>query len=343
MTKRKTKPRKGKDEGNSYDKIFKENLRELAPGLIRNVLGYTDFTLEALPQVKLQTTVEKEPDFFVKIIEPNARGGRILHIEFEGQDEKIMDWRMEEYLGIGGKVYQMKIEQHLFYLGENLPQHITGRIEHVHFTYCYFVHCLSDISFKEFLYAGTPEEVVFTILSDPESLNSSDLIRMILERLVHLTGDSIAIRKFIKQLIMLSKKRNLHDQTVNQAIIMVGYQDFEDDILYIQGMRKGEEKGEEKGLEKGLEKGMQKGMQKGKEEKDIIAIRNMSSKKFDPSTIAELLEIPLQYVNLIQEQLTKEAEIAGLLKKKELSIDKIAKQLEVSPILVKVIDQHLGK
>lgn len=64
----------GKDEGNSYDKIFKENLRELVPAIIRSVLGYKEFRLEPLPQAKLQTTMEKEPDFFAKIYDEHSPG-----------------------------------------------------------------------------------------------------------------------------------------------------------------------------------------------------------------------------------------------------------------------------
>jgi predicted transposase/invertase (TIGR01784 family) len=326
MAKRTNKLKKttgGKDEGNSYDKIFKENLRELAPGIIRSVLGYKVFRLEPLPQVKLQTTLEKEPDFFVKIFDQRSPDGRILHIEFEGQDEKLMDWRMAEYLGIGGKVHQTEIEQHLVYLGEGMPSNFKGEIRHTNFTYVYPVHCLSEISFAEFLYADTPQEVVFAILADPGGRNSEDLIRMILERLVKLTGDSIGIRKFIKQLIMLSKKRNLRDQTIKNVKNMVGYQDYEDDILFIEGLEQGREQGQE--------------------EKDITTIRNMTGKHFDPATIAEVLEVPVEYVYQIQEQLKKEPSIAAMLKMKDADFIKIAKQLEVNPLLVKVIQQHLKK
>ncbi len=325
----------GKDEGNSYDKIFKENLRELAPGIIRSVLGYKVFRLEPLPQVKLQTTVEKEPDFFVKIYDGRSPDGRLLHIEFEGQDEKIMDWRMAEYLGIGGKVHQTEIEQHLVYLGEGRPSNFKGEIRHTNFTYVYPVHCLSEISFTEFLYADTPQEVVFAILADPDGRNSEELIRIILERLVKLTGDSIAIRKFIKQLLVLSKKRNLRDETIKTVKEMIGYNEYEDDIAFILGLEKGEEKG--------LEKGMEKGIEVGQEEKDLIAIRNMLKKAFDSTTISEILEVTVEYVLSIQEQLGKEPKIASLLKKKNAKPEKIAEQLKVNPLLVKVIQQHLDK
>ncbi|MEZ4959025.1 MAG: hypothetical protein R2830_04345 [Saprospiraceae bacterium] len=329
--KKKGQPPNNKEEGNSYDKIFKENLRELAPGITRSVLGYKEYRLETLPQAKLQTTLEKEPDFFVKIYDHHSPEGRILHIEFEGQDEKIMDWRMAEYLGIGGKVYQMEIEQHLIYLGGGKPKKFTSVIEHTHFAYCYKVHCLSEISFAEFLYADTAQEVVFAILANPGTLGSGNLIRMILERLIQLTGNSIAIRKFIKQLLVLSKKRNLRDETIKTVKEMIQYNEYEDDIAYILGMEQGEQKG------------MEEGREVGQEEKDLIAIRNMLKKAFDPATISEVLEVTVDYVLGIQQQLAKEPEITALLKKKNARPEKIASQLNVKPLLVKIIQQHLEK
>jgi predicted transposase/invertase (TIGR01784 family) len=334
-------PPGSKEEGNSFDKIFKENLRELAPGLISAVLKYENYQLSPLPKVKLQTTVEKEPDFLMMLTGMAPPAERILHFEFEGKDESSMDWRMAEYLGICGKVYGKEIEQHLFYLGDKRPKNIRGQLKHTHFTYRYKVHCIIEINFEVFLYSNTPEEVIFAILANPQGQHPEDLIRMILERLVQMEGNSIAIRKFIKQLLMLSKKRNLRDKTIKKVIEMIGYKDYEDDILYIQGLQLGEKKGIEQGIEKGIEQGIEKGLGIGKEEKDITAIRNMLKKNFDVATIAEVLEVSAGFVEDIQKQLLKEQQIADLLKKKNADVADIAKQLQVRPMLVKVIRQHL--
>ncbi len=333
MTKRtpKKKEPESKKEGNKYDKIVQENLKELVPAIIRNVLGYKKCRLKALPKIKLQTTLEKEPDFLMIIYDDRSPNGRILHIEFEGQDEKIMDWRMAEYLGIIGKIHQMEIEQRLIYIGMGTPVNIKGSINHTQTTYCYDVHVLEAIDYKEFLSAEMPEAVIFAILANPKGVSPVEIIRLILERLRFLVGDSIAIRKFIKQLIMLSKKRNLRSETINQAKKMIGYQDYEDDILYIQGK------------DVGVEQGIEQGIEQGQKIKDIIAIRNMSKKKFDAATIAEVQEVSLEFVNTITRQLKKEAEIISLLKKKDADVEKIAKQKKVDPLLVKVIQEHLDK
>ena len=147
------------------------------------------------------------------------------------------------------------------------------------------------------------------------------------------------------------KKHNLPDETINIAINMVGYQDFEDDLLYIQGLEKGKqdglkegiERGIERGIEKGLSEGLEMGEQEGKEEKDIIAVRNMLKKGFDPLIIAEIPEVTNEYISSIREQLKKEPVIAGMLQKKNADVQKIAKQQKVRAALVKVIKQHLNQ
>ena len=63
----------------------------------------------------------------------------------------------------------------------------------------YPVYCLSEISYREFIHSEVPEEVVISILGDPEELSGDELVRLILARLVHLRGDTGALRKFINQ------------------------------------------------------------------------------------------------------------------------------------------------
>ena len=58
-----------------------------------------------------------------------------------------------------------------------------------------------------------PEEVLLSILANREDLQPEALITLILQRLVALRGDSLATRKFIKQLEIISKLRNLQELT----------------------------------------------------------------------------------------------------------------------------------
>ncbi len=335
-TKTKDKPLPAsKKEGNKYDKLIKENLPVLAPVLIEVLIGLKDYRLVALPQVKLQSTVEKEPDFMQKVLDARTPEGRILQIEFEGQDEEITDWRMQEYAGLEGKIYTLEIEQHLIYYGKGKPKNIKGRIKHTHYTYRYKVHYISSVSYRRFLYSEDPEVVVFAILAKPDGTSVQEIIRLIIERLIQLKGDEIALKKFIRQLLMLSMKRKLQAETKKQINDMLDYQDIEEDVFY----QIGEERGLKQGMEKGIEKGIEKGMEKGEAIKNIIAIRNMLAKNFLLKTIAEILEVRPAFVTKIKNQLKSEPQIVALLKE-GIPISAIATQLKVLPVLVEVLKKE---
>ena len=53
-------------QSNQYDKILKENLEAIIPGLMENVLGITAVYSEELPD-DLQHTKERKPDVLKKI------------------------------------------------------------------------------------------------------------------------------------------------------------------------------------------------------------------------------------------------------------------------------------
>ena len=95
-------------------------------------------------------------------------------------------------------------------------------------------------------------------------------------------------------------------------------------------------------IQEGMEKGIEKGVEQGKKEegykKDVIAIRNMTFKKFSLTTIVEILGVKKEYVQQIQKGLKKEKRIIDALSKKQTP-EQIAKQLKVSAWLVEVIQK----
>ncbi|TAE49306.1 MAG: hypothetical protein EAY69_03140, partial [Cytophagales bacterium] len=112
------KQNKIKDKENKqYDKIFKENIEPVFLALCEN---YLQIEIEKTEEIKdkLQTTLEREPDF-LKIIHSKRREKFILHIEFQSKDESDMIYRMQEYYAILRKKYQMPIEQIVVYLDKN--------------------------------------------------------------------------------------------------------------------------------------------------------------------------------------------------------------------------------
>ncbi len=63
-----------------YDKILKENIAALFLPLSEKYLGMRIVKTEELKD-KLQTTIEKEPDF-IRIVETDTAERFILHLEF---------------------------------------------------------------------------------------------------------------------------------------------------------------------------------------------------------------------------------------------------------------------
>ncbi|GAB3997461.1 hypothetical protein GCM10028807_42740 [Spirosoma daeguense] len=73
---------------NQYDKIFKENIEAVIPGLIKNVLGIIVIAVEEVPD-DIQHTKERKPDVLKKIT--NQQGNTfILQLEFQVADESEM-------------------------------------------------------------------------------------------------------------------------------------------------------------------------------------------------------------------------------------------------------------
>jgi len=181
-------------EGNKYDKIIKENLKSLIPALLSKVLGLKIHRIEDLPAVKMQTTLEREPDFLHLVYDEAFPEGRIIHLEFESANETNMERRMLEYLGMLYRKYGLPIEQHLIFMG-NSPSTMKRKIEFLDIKYEYHIHNLSEISYKKFIYSTVPEEVILSILANKEDLQPVALIRLILRRLVELKGDSLEGRR----------------------------------------------------------------------------------------------------------------------------------------------------
>lgn len=96
--------------------------------------------------------------------------------------------------------------------------------------------------------------------------------------------------------------------------------DYQTDLLYLEGM----EKGEERGIQKNA----------------IYGIIKMTETKIANSLIAEYLGVKLAFVKSIQKDLLQKDEIIQLLQKGE-PIEIIAKRLKVNALLVEVLSDEL--
>ncbi|RMG29499.1 MAG: hypothetical protein D6730_03805, partial [Bacteroidetes bacterium] len=98
-----------KGEGSMYDKIMRENLREIFLPIIADRLPFNITRISPLPD-KQASTVLRETDSFMLVETDSADEPQlILHLEFERGSDPEMIYRMSEHHGIELRKYQLPI------------------------------------------------------------------------------------------------------------------------------------------------------------------------------------------------------------------------------------------
>lgn len=109
-----------KQEGNLFDKTFKEISEKVFLTLVEERLGIKIKSFRPLKE-KMQRTIEREMDFFYEVITEDD-DKFILHMEFESGDNLDMVYRVGEYHGIELRRKKLKIRHVVVYLGTELPK-----------------------------------------------------------------------------------------------------------------------------------------------------------------------------------------------------------------------------
>jgi predicted transposase YdaD len=264
---------------NDYDKILKENIAVLFLPLSEKYLHIRIARTEELKD-KLQTTIEKEPDF-IRIVETDKAERFILHLEFQTQDEEDMIYRMQEYYGLLRRKYQVPVKQFVIYLGRKTSRMQTSLALEEIFT-GFQLTSLRDYSYQSLLNSQIPEEIILAILSNFKEQKPAEVIRLILRRLYEIGTEEIVLRKYIRQLSVLARLRNLTKETHKQVQDMGLTYDITKDYLY------------QEGLEKGLEKG----------KKEMI-IELLKDGTLSVQKIAALAKVPVERVKELAKELKK--------------------------------------
>ena len=116
-----------KSRENFYDRIIKENLEAILLPLSEKLLGISIDNVKPLTE-KLQTTLEREPDF-IRLVQTTQNEKFILHLEFQTTDELQMVYRMAEYRAILQRKYRIPVRQFVIYLGRTKPKMRTDLLE----------------------------------------------------------------------------------------------------------------------------------------------------------------------------------------------------------------------
>jgi hypothetical protein len=88
-----------------------------------------------------------------------------------------------------------------------------------------------------------PEEIILAVLADFKKHKPAEVIRKILERLTAIGQEEILLRKYVRQLSMLARLRNLTQETHKQVQDMGLLYDITKDYLYQEGVVKGKHEG----------------------------------------------------------------------------------------------------
>ena len=261
--------------GNDYDKILKENIAGLLLPLTEKYLGIRIKDSRELKD-KLQTTIEKEPDF-IRVVRIDTDEEFILHLEFQSQDEEGMVYRMQEYYGLLRRKHQLPVRQFVIYLGKRTSRMQTQLPPGEVFT-GFTLKSLKDYSFESLLDSQVPEEIILAVLADFNKRKPAEVIKRILERLQEVGQEEIALRKYVRQLSILARLRNLTRETHKQVQDMGLLYDITKDYLY------------------------QEGLVKGKHE---VVVNMLKKGTVPPEQIAEFTGVALEEVKQIAKELSK--------------------------------------
>jgi predicted transposase YdaD len=273
---------------NIFDRIFKEDIEVMLEVFAKNIL-HVEMAKTIELKDKIQTTWEREGDFLKKLVFDDPSKDCVLHIEFHVKDENLTKWMLMTY----GMIYfefDVPVKQFVIYVGRKKKPKMPFQTSHDNCKHLFTVINLREFSYKIFLESSIPELIVLTVLSDFEGERAEVMIREILNKLTKLKGNKIGLDKYLYQLEILSKLRNLQQLTVKTINAMPIVYDLKSDVRFKQG----KEEGIEEGIEKGIEKNKIETIQK------ILA-----TKKFTDEQIADLLEVSISFVRKIKKELSK--------------------------------------
>ncbi len=232
-----------------YDKIFKENFESLIENLVRKVLGINAHKLEEIPDYN-HYTIERQPDFLKKILTGKNEKDYILQIEVQVDDSKQMIKRLFLYYGLLYNEYDLPVRQYVLYVGSKKKATMTRKLFHQDVTFSFHIINMQEVSYRKFIKSDTPEDVILAILGDFEGISPDEIIENILLRLRKLAKDELEIGKYVTQLEVLSKLRNLQKLTVKKIDNMGLIYDLQTDLRFLQGEATGVKKGEVIGIKK---------------------------------------------------------------------------------------------
>ena len=278
------KNKKGSEnkKGNIYDRIFKENARELFLPLIEKKLGFKIISYNAMPE-KIQKTTEREADFLYKI-KTQKKKVFLLHIEFQNKNDPEMLARMMEYHGLFHRKHNLPIHHVVIYLGKRKPL-MRNQLREDEIFRGFDLISIYEMNPKDFLSSQVPSVIMLTLLTKFKEKRTEAVLRMVLNNIKKYANQEKDLKKYLEQLLILARIRNLESITEKIIDDMPITYDIEKDGLFKKGVLKGLEQGLEQGEKKGTIRGIEqtllviKCLKEGKTIKETAALTELTQKK----------------------------------------------------------------
>jgi hypothetical protein len=230
---------------NQYDKIIKEIMDSVYISLAKKFIDSKFQKTEELGN-EFQKTLEKKMDFLRKVIYPNPKDSYILHVEAQSRDDPDMFFRMQEYYALIHSRYKLPIVQVVIYFGTGISK-MTNFYSYRKNSFHYELISIQEFSYKTFLASDKPEELILAILADFEEKSKEEVVKMIFSRAKVLLNETNQMGRFVNQIEILSKLRNLEGfiQEFTQNIMALDLK-LEDTFTFKQGESKGEKNNRDK-------------------------------------------------------------------------------------------------
>lgn len=227
---------------NNYDRIFKENIEPLLLHLLKKVLGLSPPKLVPL-DAKMQVTQEAEMDNIRRVVHDDINLDYGLQIEFHVSDEDLRKRNFLHY-ALFHQITALPLRQVVIYGGMGLGTQIKkNHLSLSGLEFQFEVIVLKDIPKEVFLNSTIPEEIILAILCDFGQDAPNVVISQILSSLNKILKGSFRVKKYQKQLLILSRLRKMELIVKTQVEAMTIHYDIETDGLYLQGREEGREEG----------------------------------------------------------------------------------------------------
>jgi len=234
----------GPEQGSLYDKVFKENMEDTLPDIVKDVLHLHIIKSDEIPD-DLQHTKERKPDLLKKVKDDQGNIF-ILHVEYQKNNEKNIVFRMAEYSIMLRRKYNLPVTQFVIYIGAGKPT-MPSEISCKYLNFWYNLVALSEVDSQVFLNSDKIEQKMLAILGDFATGDTEQILKEIIREIEDRNFGELAQGRYLKQLRILMQLRNLDDKLINNMALTGKIFKEKKDILYIRGKFQGAIEGKMEG------------------------------------------------------------------------------------------------